>query len=277
MKKNKLNKIKLNIIATILTLICISCAVNPLAPKVNGRTDIKEDNQKSGNPEPSNQKYQEETTVSRLESLTKKLEDQKNQETAKIAEIKEFDFIDTLANEIKPLYFDQVTEATKTNIKMQIKRILYSSLNYDKEKINKLKEILETLKGRPDYEDIIITFLYHTALRIQEQLDNHLELIQKEGESNDLLIHTEFDLRLKEKFKETLEKTVNEASQTIEDIKDYYLVKKNTEYNLSREQIEKIEDAKKKDYIASYINENYQIFDCATYSAEAKQKINLEN
>lgn len=75
--KNKLNKI--NIIATILTLIGTSCAVNPIGPKVKSRTDIKESNQKSGNPESLNQKYQEETKVSKLEAPTKKLKDQKNE------------------------------------------------------------------------------------------------------------------------------------------------------------------------------------------------------
>nr|WNY59890.1 complement regulator-acquiring protein [Borreliella burgdorferi] len=77
MTKNKLNKI--NIIAAILTLIGTSCAVNPIDPKVKSRTDIKESNQKSGNPESLNQKYQEETKVSKLEALTKKLKDQKNE------------------------------------------------------------------------------------------------------------------------------------------------------------------------------------------------------
>ncbi|MCD2373020.1 hypothetical protein CV667_04310 [Borreliella burgdorferi] len=136
--------------------------------------------------------------------------------------------------------------------------------------MNKLKEILETLKGSPDYENIIIGLLYHKALGIQEQLDSHLELIQKKEELNDLLIHAEFDLMLKEKFKETLEKTVKEVYPEIQKIKEEYSVKKITE-GLDTEILEKNEDAYKKYYIAYYINENCQIFDYSTYSAEFKQ------
>lgn len=136
--------------------------------------------------------------------------------------------------------------------------------------MNKLKEILETLKGSPDYENIIIGLLYHKASGIQEQLDSHLELIQKKEELNDLLIHAEFDLMLKEKFKETLEKTVKEVYPEIQKIKEEYSVKKITE-GLDTEILEKNEDAYKKYYIAYYINENYQIFDYSTYSAEFKQ------
>ncbi len=136
--------------------------------------------------------------------------------------------------------------------------------------MNKLKEILETLKGSPDYENIIIGLLYHKASDIQEQLDSHLELIQKKEELNDLLIHAEFDLMLKEKFKETLEKTVKEVYPEIQKIKEEYSVKKITE-GLDTEILEKNEDAYKKYYIAYYINKNYQIFDYSTYSAEFKQ------
>ncbi|ACL33768.1 conserved hypothetical protein (plasmid) [Borreliella burgdorferi 156a] len=136
--------------------------------------------------------------------------------------------------------------------------------------MNKLKEILETLKGSPDYENIIIGLLYHKALGIQEQLDSHLELIQKKEELNDLLIHAEFDLMLKEKFKETLEKTVKEVYPEIQKIKEEYSVKKITE-GLDTEILEKNEEAYKKYYIAYYINENYQIFDYSTYSVEFKQ------
>ncbi len=67
-KESVLTKNKLNIIATILTLIGTSCAVNPIGPKVKSRTDIKESNQKSGNPESLNQKYQEETKVYKIRS-----------------------------------------------------------------------------------------------------------------------------------------------------------------------------------------------------------------
>ncbi|WKC94061.1 hypothetical protein QIA05_00520 (plasmid) [Borreliella burgdorferi] len=75
---------------------------------------------------------------------------------------------------------------------------------------------------------------------------------------------------LKEKFKETLEKTVKEVYPEIQKIKEEYSVKKITE-GLDTEILEKNEDAYKKYYIAYYINENYQIFDYSTYSVEFKQ------
>ncbi|WP_157861863.1 complement regulator-acquiring protein [Borreliella burgdorferi] len=38
-----LNTTKLSIIVATLTLICISCAVSPMAPEVNSYTNTKED------------------------------------------------------------------------------------------------------------------------------------------------------------------------------------------------------------------------------------------
>ncbi|APS99360.1 hypothetical protein Bmayo_04545 (plasmid) [Borreliella mayonii] len=298
MAKNKLNKIKLNIIAAILTLICISCAVNPIGSKVNSRTDIKENTEnfenESGDLEPLKQKSQEETTISKLKALGKKMEAQKNEENAEIAKLTGVNLIDNLG--IYPMYYGKnkkdekaeepekdsetkftvVSEEIQKNEKLQIERMIYSSLNYETDKINKLKEILETLKGKDEHENIAISLLY-TTLDIQEQLDDYLELIKQdnlntlsEKELQELLINVEFDLTLKEKFKKTLAKTVNEVSKTIQEIKDYYLEQK-IRGLLDNSKITEIEDAVKKDYIISHITENYQIFNHSTQSIEFKQ------
>ncbi|WKC89545.1 complement regulator-acquiring protein (plasmid) [Borreliella finlandensis] len=288
MTKFKLNVIKLSVIAAILTLICISCTVNLLDPK--SPTDVKENAEnlenEAGNPGSLEQKSQEETTASKLEAIAKTLEAQKEKENTEIEKIKqESDLLETLDSKIQPVYFTEpgTTEETKKNVKMQIKRIIYSSLDYEKDKINKLKEIIETLKDSPDREYIARGLLYHTALGIQEQIEKNLKSIKggfttlSEKELEELLIHAEFDLKLKEKFKKTLEKTVDEVSKTIKDIKDYYSAEKSKEYSLSDSEIKKIEDSVTKEYIVGHITENYQIFDSATYSAEKKQTVNLDN
>ncbi|MBB6208524.1 complement regulator-acquiring protein, partial [Borreliella lanei] len=247
-----LNTIKLSIIAAILTLICISCAVNPLDTKVNGYTNAKEDIENSeknfeknsenasGDLNSLNQKSPKEDVIAKLKEFGNKLKTQKNEEDNGIAKNLKNPNKDNLADalEIYPASYGKNEEAkenfekatsTKFTLlsekvqetqKLQIERIIQASLNYEKEEIDKLKKILETLKGSPD-EDIIRTFLYHTTLSIQEQLDNYLQIIDKELNTlslenlKNLLIHVEFDLMLKEKFKKTLAKTVDEISKTI--------------------------------------------------------------
>ncbi|WNY63392.1 complement regulator-acquiring protein (plasmid) [Borreliella carolinensis] len=225
MTKNKSNSIKLNIITTILTLICISCAVNPTNPKVNSRTDIKENfrdfENESENLKSLKQQLQEETTASKLEAIGKKLEAQKIEETAKIANIAsaQADFIETLDNKIQPFYFSekQMAEEAKKNVKMQIKRMIYSSLNYDTTKINNLKDILYSIidKDEGKHKNIALKFFYKTTTDIQTHLENHLQLIKTKSsltpkELEKLLISAEFSLKLKEKFAKQLIKTVEE-------------------------------------------------------------------
>ncbi|MCD2383803.1 complement regulator-acquiring protein [Borreliella burgdorferi] len=108
---------------------------------------------------------------------------------------------------------------------MQIKRIIYSSLDYDKGEIKKLKEIIEKVKRKDEGEYMIIDLLYGKALDIQTQIDKHLESTKEDNlntlsEENlkELLIHVEFDLILKEKFKKALKKTVGEVPQEIQKI-----------------------------------------------------------
>ncbi|WKD00369.1 complement regulator-acquiring protein [Borreliella bissettiae] len=224
MTKNKPNSIKLNIIATILTLICISYTVNPTNPKVNSRTDIKENfrdfENESENLKSLKQQLKEETTASKLEAIGKKLEAQKIEETTKIANIAsaQADFIETLDNKIQPEYFKKEKEEAKKNVKMQIKRMIYSSLNYDTTKIKNLKDILYSIidKDEGKHKNIALKFFYKTTTDIQAHLENHLQLIQTKSNSltpkelEELLIRSESSLKLKEKFAKQLIKTVEE-------------------------------------------------------------------
>ncbi|WNY66387.1 complement regulator-acquiring protein (plasmid) [Borreliella andersonii] len=277
MTKFKLDIIGLSAIAAILTLICTSCAKNPIDPKINGYTNSKENTEnfenKSENFASENQKERKDT-IAKLKEFGNKLETQKNEETTKIAKNLTGDhFVDLVG--VYPVYYgkdkeakEKLEKAIKTKLdvvsaeiqkteKLQIERIIQASLNYDTEKINKLKEILETLKGSEEHKDQIRLLLYNKALDIQKQLDEYLELIKKDSELNaislqklkELLMHVEFDLMLKEKFKETLKKTVEEVHPKIQQNK------KNRE-----------------DYILGHIADNYLIFDYSTQSAKFKQK-----
>ncbi|MBB6208329.1 complement regulator-acquiring protein [Borreliella lanei] len=298
MTKTKRNTIKLSIIAAILILICISCAVNPFDLKINSYTDLKESSEnfknESGNPKSSNQKSPKETAIAKLKEFGNKLKTQKNEEDNGMAKNPNKDNLtDTL--KVYPMYYgkdktdteelEKATENTFTVVsaeiqkteKLQIERIIQSSLNYEKEEINKLKEILETLKGGPEYEDIIRIFLYHKALNIQAQLDKHLKSIQEdnlntlsEKELKELLINVEFDLMLKEKFKKTLAKTVNEVYPEIKEIEKDYSLKKSKE-GLDIKILEENENIIKKYYVTAHIYQNYQIFDYATYDTKSKQ------
>uniref|UniRef100_UPI001AED8D13 complement regulator-acquiring protein n=1 Tax=Borreliella garinii TaxID=29519 RepID=UPI001AED8D13 len=170
MKNSKLNIIKLNVIAAILTSICISCApfgnVNPnklknpttsKTPKkvkrsnnsrnlknrhtnsANSSENNKNLKNESQNSKSSNQHSQEETTISKLENIGKGLEAQKKEEDIQIAKSYgvQYDFLETFKLQ-RDDYF-------MFNAKMKLKRIIYPSLNYDIKKILALKEILETL------------------------------------------------------------------------------------------------------------------------------------
>ncbi|WNY70075.1 complement regulator-acquiring protein [Borreliella andersonii] len=306
------NTIKLSIIAAILTLICISCAVNPnpldskvISSYTNAKeeyTNAKEEYTKnsknaSGDLNSLNQKSPKETAIAKLKEFGNKLETQKNDETTKMAKnLTGSHFADLVG--VYPVYYgkdkeakEKLEKAIKTKLdvvsadiqeaeKLQIERIIQASLNYDSDQINRLKKILETLKGSDEHKDQIRGLLYNKALGIQKQLDEYLELIKKDSELNtlslqklkELLIHVEFDLLLKEKFKETLKKTVTEVSQKIEEIEKYYLVEKHRENGISQDQITKTENSRKIDYILGYIAENYLIFDYFTRDAKSKQE-----
>ncbi|MBB6208331.1 complement regulator-acquiring protein [Borreliella lanei] len=223
MTKVKLNIIKLNIVAMILTLICISCApFSKIDPKVNENTKLK----KNTNPEkntqnsenesadfrPSDQKFSE-TTISELKAIGKDLEDQKKEENIQIAKIakEQFDSLSTF--KVGP--YDIIDE----NIQTKVKRILYSSLDYKKENIETLKKILETLKKNPEHHNIIGRLLYHISWSIQFQIEQDLALIQKgvdslnQEESKSLLMRIKSNLKVKQRLKKTLNETLSVYNQ----------------------------------------------------------------
>ncbi|QFI15002.1 complement regulator-acquiring protein (plasmid) [Borrelia sp. CA_690] len=246
MTKPKLNiiKFKLNTITTILTLICISCAVNKTDPKVNRQTnpkettqnfedesrDLKNSNQKSKDLKPLNkesrdlnpasQESREETKVSKSKEILKKMEDQDDEKINTID--KQLDLKDTFKIDS---YGDNETE------QLQIKRIIYSVLNYDTKKIKMLKEILEKLKKNPEHRNIAKRLIYDISLGIQINLEKNLKLIkeildkilqedQKDQENSEaLLMELESDLKLKEKLGKTLNATLEAYSKNDKNIK----------------------------------------------------------
>ncbi len=143
MKNNKLNMIKLNI-TTILSLMCISCSlIDQIDTKLKSLTNPKESEKnflnKSQNPKLSNQeslekeeeeekKEDDDDIISKLKAISKKLQAQErkvNRKIAKIADAK-LDFLDTF----QPSPHGIIPEDEK----IVIKRIIYSSLNYEKQK-----------------------------------------------------------------------------------------------------------------------------------------------
>ncbi|WKC89544.1 complement regulator-acquiring protein (plasmid) [Borreliella finlandensis] len=293
MTKFKLGIIRLSAIAAILALIFISCANNPIDPKVNGYANVKEDTEnlknETGNFASENQEERKDA-ITKLKKFGKELEDQKEKEDAKMPK----DTKDNLADDlgIYPMYYGKDQEAkekldkapgtkftvvdaeTQKTEKLKIERIIQASLNYEEVKIKKLKEILkkakgkakEKVEGKDDGEYMIRNLLYGKALDIQTQIDSHLESTKDDKlktlsleNLKELLIHVEFDLMLKEKFKKALKKTVEEVPQEIQKIEEIKEDDKK-EYIISQ-------------YIISHIAENYPIiFDYSTHNAKSKQK-----
>ncbi|AEL19612.1 complement regulator-acquiring protein [Borreliella bissettiae] len=198
MTKAKLNIIKLNIITVILTLICISCA--PLSksdPKVN------------------------ESTNSGLKEIGKKIETQENQHNMKMAEIinEKSDLLDT--------FIDNDAVLVIEDDKIRLKKIIYSSLDYQKEKIETLKEIIETLKKNPEKNNSIIrSFLYNIALGIQFRIETNLKSLNEKQDNlskedlEELQKRLKSDLELKERFKKTLNETLAAYKQDDQGIKN---------------------------------------------------------
>ncbi|WP_424632623.1 complement regulator-acquiring protein [Borreliella lusitaniae] len=170
MKKPKINIIKLNIIkAAIITLICISCKSNnmPLGLKSEISKDIKDltslgqefknsiasilqkdtghKKQKvsrTQNFNPLKNEDPNKSTEEKLKVIGKYLENQKAQEEREIAKIaaSNYDFLSTFE-----IYPNQKTADYKL---MQLKRMIYSSLDYDKQKIEALKKVLEKINEK---------------------------------------------------------------------------------------------------------------------------------
>lgn len=235
MKKNKLNIIKLNIITAILTSICISCApldnVNPnklkshtnprKLKKTKSRTNSKnlaENNQnlknESQNPKYSNQNPQEKILLSKLEKIDKDLKDQKKQEDIQIVNIDaQYDFLETFKLQNDEVFM-HIT-------KMILKRIIYSSLNYKKEKILLLKEILEKLDNNYQNQKIARMFLETSRdiqLRIEKIHSIKIQDISKK-EAEKLLQDRERSLKTKQNFAKTLNATIDAYSKDFNNLK----------------------------------------------------------
>ncbi|WP_210361767.1 complement regulator-acquiring protein [Borreliella valaisiana] len=263
MKNSKLNIIKLNVITAILTAICISCApfgnVNPnklknpttsKTPKkvkrsnnsrnlkntsnhTNSenctyvRTENSSENNKNleneyQNSKSSNQNSQEETTISKLENIGKGLEAQKKEENTQIAKMAtyvrtKYDFLETFKLK-RDDYF-------MFHAKMQLKRIIYPSLNYDTKKILALKEILEKLDTEDNNRRVASKFL-ETSKDIQLHLeDTYLKKIQdalrtlSKKEAETLLQAVKDDLKIKQNFAKALNATIDAYNKNVGDIK----------------------------------------------------------
>ncbi|WP_210380159.1 complement regulator-acquiring protein [Borreliella burgdorferi] len=263
MKNFKLNTIKLNVITAILTLICISCAPfgnvnpnklkNPITSKnlkktkrSNNSRNLKntsnhtnsenltgnstknpsENNQnlenESQNSKSSNQNSQEETTISKLKNIGKDLEAQKKKEDTGITKMSKIDNAkyDFLEN-FKLHNYDYFMH----NTKMTLKKIIYSSLNYEKEKILTLKEILEKLDTEDNNRRIAGQFL-ETSRDIQLQqedlilkkIQDTLQTLSKE-KAEELLQHAERDLKKKQNFAKSLNATIDAYNKNVDNIK----------------------------------------------------------
>ncbi|WNY65492.1 complement regulator-acquiring protein [Borreliella carolinensis] len=240
MTTTKLNAINLNIITVILTLICISCApFSKIDPKAPGNTKLKKtsklkkntNREKIQNPEdapgdfkPSGQEFMK-TTELELKEIAKKLEDQKKEETTQMAKIAKEE-----SNLLDP-YISAHGGLANEEDRIILKRMLYSSLDYKKENIETLKEILETLINNSEIDHKISgIFLHRITIGIQLQLENHLKSINeklgtqsKENSKEDLkglLVRVKADLQLKERFKKALNETIEAYRKNTKNIKD---------------------------------------------------------
>ncbi|WP_424632619.1 complement regulator-acquiring protein [Borreliella lusitaniae] len=183
MRKLKLNMIKLNIIKVALALICISCAPNG-TPSSELNSKISQEI-KDFNPA-KNQEYYKKPKALKLETIPeylKYLEDQKNEEDEKIAKISSSsDFLSTFevsSNNSSKFKLD------KDNL-MRFKRIIYSSLNYETQKINTLKEILEKIKEKTAKQknEKIKDFFTQIAVGMQKAIEKSTVDMKNKKNSN---------------------------------------------------------------------------------------------
>ncbi|WP_215539737.1 complement regulator-acquiring protein [Borreliella bavariensis] len=232
MTKTKLNIIKVNIVVIILTLICISCAVDKIDPE--------QKNQNFENADPLNKKNQK-TKASKLETAAKNLENQKKQEYIKINEI-DAQGINFLAT-FKADENDNLSQYEE----MQIKRTIYSSLNYEKQKINTLKVILETLYNKLKHRYTSKEFIYQIAASIQHNIDRALCLIKEAIIKDNLHTQNQKESELLMNLESNLKTRQNFAKKLNETIEDYNQNSKNIQTNV--------------DALETYMKENYKTLD----------------
>ncbi|WP_424632620.1 complement regulator-acquiring protein [Borreliella lusitaniae] len=224
MKKPKINIIKLNIIKVALALICISCAPTGTLPSAEPNKEIsRSEKNKDSKPFKKDSKIKQDSKKSKakkLKAAVEQLEAQKAQENKEIAKIdSQSDFLSTFE-----ISSDRDAKLDEDN-RMQLKRIIYSSLNYETQKINTLKEILEKLKEHYDDKRQHIRFMNNPALAIQVTIEDHAielktklpNLNQEEGEK--LLNKTEQLLKLKQEFATILNTIIQDYNQNNNNIK----------------------------------------------------------
>ncbi|WPM06421.1 complement regulator-acquiring protein (plasmid) [Borreliella sinica] len=172
--------------------------------------------------ESQDQKSQEDEVLSKLKKFGELLEAEKNQEDKQIAANiakTQFDFLETFNLSA----YDRISD----DVRISLKRVIYSSLNYDTNKIETLKEILEKLIETPLYRKVVELFLYYISTEIQLDLANCLESINHleleaplPPEKHKLLLQkTELALNIKEKFAKNLNETIEAYNQNKENIK----------------------------------------------------------
>ncbi|WKC77591.1 complement regulator-acquiring protein (plasmid) [Borreliella turdi] len=200
-------KTKLNAILAVKTsLIYLLCELaDKIYPYLNNKTNPKGNNQNFLN-------ESQDLNTSKKEAQ----KEQKNIEIAKIAAAK-LDFLDTFKANPYLLYLkeDQISI---------IKRIIYSSLNYETDKINTLKEILKKFCQYVDHKrkPLLIYFLHNTAFFAQKEIENYLKLIQnglhtlKQNKFELLYGVLKTYLILKKEFAKKLNKAIESCNQNIQ-------------------------------------------------------------
>ncbi|WP_420740392.1 complement regulator-acquiring protein (plasmid) [Borreliella yangtzensis] len=263
MKKLNLHITKFNIITIMLTLIYISCAHdNQTDPEFKDFADLKKNTQNFKNASDrfqnfgsSNRTYQNlkfeiekshRNTISKLKKIGEQLKADKEKENTEIAKIAntQFDFLETFKT--------SPDKVISKEDRIQLKRIIYSSLNYNTQKIETLKEILEKLNKNPQHQNIVDKFIHKISWGIQYLLSGSLAFIKdiKDGlhttsleECEAILTSVNIGLRLKQRFETTLIATIEAYD------KNYNNIKTNDEK------------------LASYMNERYKDLDPSNHNS----------
>ncbi|WNY69179.1 complement regulator-acquiring protein [Borreliella lusitaniae] len=245
MRKLKINMIKLNIIKVALALICISCAPDG-TPSSELNSKISKEI-KDFNPA-KNQEYYKKPKALKLETAPeylKYLEDQKNEEDEKIAKIdSSSDFLKTfeVSSDI-----DHRLKLDQDN-RMRLKRIIYSSLDYETQKIDTLKEILEKLKEQTfnQKNEKIKDFFAQIVIGMQKAIDNNTASLEKNKNSN-------------QKEKEEEKKDALMGAKELLNKKEEFAKRLNTIIQAYKQNHENIQKDMQK--LANYIHEHYEYFD----------------
>lgn len=70
----------------------------------------------------------------------------------------------------------------------RLRRLFYSSLNYDENKIKKLATILAQTSSSNDYHYILIGLIFWTGFKIQEAFESAVNILTKDEQKRLILI-----------------------------------------------------------------------------------------